>query len=55
MRNRDHSALPKLFRDHSLNDGVILHVDIGSCLIDKDNFALLEECPTNAQQLFLAR
>lgn len=53
MSNSEHSTIFELLRDYLLDDGIILDIDIGSCLIDQYNPTLLQECPANAQQLLL--
>ncbi len=54
MGDCDNSTFSKFFRDDSLDDSIILHVDICSCFINKDYFTLLEKSSTDTQKLFLA-
>ena len=53
MGDGQDGARLELTGNHLLDQSVVLGVDVGGGLVDQDDFALLEEGSTDAQQLAL--
>ena len=54
MRYGQHCAFFELLSDDFLNNGIVLDIDVRSCFVNKNDFAMFEKCPTNTEKLFLS-
>jgi hypothetical protein len=54
MRNGQNGTIFELLSYHSLDNGIILHINVGCCLVNKYNLTLFEEGPADTQKLLLS-
>lgn len=54
MSNGQNCAAFELFTDDSLDYFIVFQVNVGSCLINQDNFALFEKGSAYAKQLLFS-